>query len=72
MGGTASASSSLTVGRLWQSLFAEGSLGYQGSETLKQLMTDLNLDGAISEAQGTTCWRLLKSLLACADRFRAS
>lgn len=49
-GDAASASSSLMVG---QSLFAESSLVHQGSETLKQLMADLNLDRVISEAQGT-------------------
>lgn len=69
---TARTSSSLTFGQLWQSLFAESSQGYQGLETLKQLMADLNLDRAISVVQGTACWRSLKSLLACADTFRAS
>lgn len=55
-----------------QSLFAESSLLHQGLETLKQLMADLNLDRVISEAQEAACWRVLKSLLACSDRFRAS
>lgn len=39
------------AGWLWQSLFAESFLGYQGLETLKQLMADFSLDGVISEAQ---------------------
>lgn len=41
----------MRAGWLWQSLFAESSLGYQGLETLKQLMADFSIDGVISEAQ---------------------